>query len=65
MISEQQKQTICWECRKCTGGKGCPWADEFKPVKGWKAIRTVVKMFNRKNTDSYIVVKCPLFERGR
>lgn len=32
MISEQQKQTICWDCRKATGGKGCNWAEKFEPV---------------------------------
>lgn len=64
MMSEQQKQTICWDCRKATGGKGCVWADKFEPINGWKAIKTSVKLFNKRITDSYIVQKCPLFEKG-
>lgn len=28
---------LCWSCTKACGGSDCPWANELKPVKGWKA----------------------------
>lgn len=71
--STMRKDTLCWECRKATAGEDCPWANEFKPVKGWKATPTIVKVTSHTDKraaqlqDSFIVHKCPLFasdERG-
>lgn len=56
--------TLCWDCKKATGGADCPWANEFKPVEGWDATPTKMKMNGTRSVDSYDVHKCPLFERG-
>ena len=59
--------TLCWNCKRATGF--CSWSEDFTPVEGWKAIPTKVKVANSKGrnktfTDSYLVIECPLFERG-
>ena len=59
-----RKETLCWECKKATGGEDCPWANEFKPVEGWTAIPTLVKVQVGQKEQSYIVSKCPLFVEG-
>lgn len=56
------QHTLCWDCANATNGNACPWVESFDPVPGWWARPTVVKFF-RENTDSYQVVKCPLFVR--
>jgi hypothetical protein len=59
--------TLCWDCAKCIGG--CSWSKEFKPVDGWDAVPTIVKIapggHNRKPriTNSFKVLSCPEFER--
>lgn len=35
------------------------------PVSGWKAKKVKYKMSNGEYTDSYIVKKCPNYERER
>lgn len=53
-IRKIDKDTLCWDCKKFSGG--CSWTrpDEVKPVKGW----------NAKLTDrGYIVKQCPEFVR--
>ena len=55
------KDTICWNCKKATGG--CSWSDKLIPVDGWEAIPTRVKMVLDKVVDSYKVIGCPLFEQ--
>ncbi len=64
-------QTKCWECEWAAGkDHKCPWANEFKPVPGWKAEQTQVLVANGNYTgdgkpqyvDSFIVKECPLFE---
>lgn len=55
------KPTLCWDCAKATGG--CSWCDEFKPVKGWTAKKTEIKVQSGNNLKSYVVIDCPLFER--
>ena len=59
--------TLCWSCKRATGS--CSWSEDFTPVEGWEAIPTKVKVAKSKGrnktfTDSYLVRKCPLFERG-
>lgn len=59
----KKKETLCWECGRATGGKGCPWADRLEPVEGWTV--TQEKTTAYWNSDfSYIVHKCPLFIEG-
>lgn len=56
--TRKPKNTICWECRKATGG--CSWS-EYKvnrPVAGWAVMPT-----NINGIESYIVLECPEFER--
>lgn len=54
------KDTLCWKCNK-TCGK-CSWTKNFKPVKGWTAVKT--KFFNGNTYEqSYLVTKCPEFEK--
>ena len=64
------KHTLCWDCEKATGGSDCPWANEFKPVPGWKATPTMVMVTTQtlkraeKLSSSFLVHDCPLFKRG-
>lgn len=51
--------TLCWQCRKATGG--CTWADELKPVEDWEAEATVIKG-DGYTENSYHVKSCPEFE---
>lgn len=60
-VDHLQNQTLCWDCRKACGG--CPWADEFRPVRGWDAEETILRLGNGTETQSYRVSKCPLFVR--
>lgn len=53
--------TLCWDCANATSPK-CPWADRGEPVPGWDAKPTKIK-FSGEKTDSYLVIKCPLFRR--
>lgn len=52
--------SICWKCKKATGGYDCSWANEFLPVQGWDAEKTELKNYNG-IIESYEVFKCPLF----
>lgn len=42
-------ETLCSTCGKACNS-GCAWSDEFDPVPGWKAVRTL---------NSYYVLDCP------
>lgn len=55
------KPTLCWDCAKAVGY--CDWSEEFKPVKGWTAEKTEIKVQSGANIKSYVVTACPLFER--
>ena len=50
--------TLCWDCKNSTTN-GCEWAKSFTPVDGWKAIPSVAG-----ESDSYLVLECPKFEKG-
>ena len=64
--------TLCWDCVKAGDGNlsECPWVREFKPVDGWTAVATKVKVTDGKPAfgyktqmrDSYYVSECPMFE---
>ena len=60
----KMKDTLCWECKRATGGSFRPWANWFIPVEGWKATPTRLKMGNNRTITSYDVHECPIFERG-
>lgn len=62
--NKNTKDTLCWDCKKATGGSDCPWANKFKPVEGWTATPTIVKVAGIREENSFIVHKCPLFEEG-
>ncbi len=53
--------TLCWDCAKAIGG--CSWADEFKPVKGWKAIVHGRNIDGELDQTGYKVLRCPEFKR--
>ena len=55
------KKTICWECNNACGG--CCWSRCFEPVPDWEATPTKVYQAEGHYEDSYIVHKCPNFER--
>lgn len=61
--------SLCWKCVKAQGGFNCPWVDE-KPsgsvtIEGWKAEpKVITKCNNMGQFTTYIVKKCPLFEKG-
>ena len=74
----KERDTICWNCKHCTGATSpnplykqeptapkfftCPWATEGKPVPGWTAEKTDLKVSPEVTTESYLVEACPYFE---
>ena len=67
-----ETDTICWTCKKSAADRdnacswaGCSYEGEllFKPVEGWNAIQTDLNLCTKKG-KSYIVISCPLYERG-
>lgn len=50
------KYQPCWTCKNCYDG--CSWSREFKPVDGWKAIKTYIQD-NDNYADSYKIIYCP------
>lgn len=62
-MTKYTKTTICWDCKKALGK--CSWSNgTARPVEGWTAIPTKIRVQKGQNNDSYIVLECPLFERG-
>jgi len=51
--------TLCWLCKHCTGGRGCPCCKtmEGKPVEGWKAEDSKLHP-----GEAWCVKECPLFD---
>lgn len=59
-----KQHSLCWDCAHATNPKGvCPWSREFIPVPGWQA-KEVYYRGNATGYTTYIVEKCPLFERN-
>ena len=54
------KETLCWSCKNACGG--CSWSRNLVPVEGWNTIPVKIKGIK---TQSYKVISCPKFERGR
>lgn len=46
------------------GARGCPWSRAGKPVEGWQALRRDlrVRTGSEERTESYLVLRCPLFQ---
>lgn len=71
------KETICWTCKFCTGTTLpnpnyknnnnenkfflCPWVTQYKPVPGWSAAETKLKVAPKQTIDSYLVHECPYY----
>ena len=71
------KETICWTCKFCTrvtlpnpNYKNnnnenkffiCPWVTQYKPVPGWSATETKLKVAPKQTIDSYLVHECPYY----
>lgn len=55
-------KTLCVRCDKCDGR--CSWSAKpsFKPVEGWTAVETKVRIRTGLYLDSYIVLACPEYE---
>ena len=53
------KYSLCWDCKRATGG--CPWSDKLKPIKGWKAI--AIGKTTSRPYSTYLVEECPGFVR--
>lgn len=58
----------CWTCKKACGG--CSWSKcgkngrpQFKPVKGWKAIKTKKRDNGKTVMESYKILFCPEYEK--
>lgn len=62
--------SICWDCihsvPNTEGTHGCSWSRSFEPVKGWKAkskTNISAKSLKLRHHKTYIVLKCPQFEK--
>lgn len=64
-IKRRQEGTLCWRCKNAVPGNGygCEWSVRKKPVEGWTARETKLKIYGNTYTKSYHVVKCPKFEK--
>ena len=58
---KNQKDSLCWECRKAVGG--CSWSREGRKVKRARVEKKTVKYGNRLLCLS-IVARCPEFVKG-
>jgi len=61
-----KKATLCWRCKKASGGYDCEWArkENYEPVPGWKAKQTTVLIEQSRTVDSFLVLRCPKFKEG-
>lgn len=57
------RPTLCWDCTNSIRPEICPWAREFIPVDGWEAEETECMDTTDRPYSSFLVKKCPLFER--
>lgn len=59
----------CWACIHAVPGRtsGCEWSEHFKPVEGWTAKKTQLKTgaTTREYTESYQIIDCPKFKKGK
>lgn len=54
------RDSLCWHCQK-SGRSECSWDREFKPVPGWKATPSKMRLVTGVYTDTYQVYSCPEF----
>ncbi len=55
------KETLCWSCANACGG--CEWSQKkAKPVPGWTAEKTKIRLDKGKTSESYLVIKCPKYK---
>ena len=62
-MSDGRRHALCWDCAKACGG--CSWSNhwEHRPVPGWVAEETRVRMNNDTYEPTFLVIACPEFER--
>lgn len=55
--------TLCWSCAKACGG--CSWSKDFKPIDGWDAIPTKIRIPDddggARYVDSFKITACPQY----
>lgn len=64
----KKDDTLCWKCKHSVpskdGSRGCEWSRSRQPVEGWEAKETSLKIMQEVRIKSYVVRKCPKFEKG-
>ena len=64
MEDKFHKTQLCWTCARACGG--CSWSAEFKPVRGWKAKKTILYndrgAYNSHTVKSYNIKECPMYK---
>ncbi len=59
----KDKATLCWRCENATNS-GCLWSRHLRPVAGWTARYSPLKISGGRIVDSFTVVDCPEFVEG-
>ena len=55
------EQNLCWSCKNVTTS-GCEWSADYKPVKGWEAIKGEKPNYYSGEMDiGWYVIDCPKF----
>lgn len=63
---ENAKKRQCHICNECaTSTDECSWKAELIPVPGWNAEPLKFKLASGKKVDTYKVLECPKFKKGR
>ena len=63
---ENAKKRQCHICNECaTSTEECSWKAELIPVPGWNAEPLKFKLASGKKVDTYKVLECPKFKKGR
>jgi len=67
--NKAQTPTLCWSCQHAHAF-GCSWHRSFKPVHGWEAEETLLRLGRTAGGEeilskSYCVRTCPEFVKGR
>lgn len=60
---KDRKDTLCWDCANACGN--CSWSRSFTPVKGWTANPTKIVDTHGRVTDSFHIIQCPEYKKGR
>lgn len=63
-----KSETLCFSCVHAvpveSKGTGCPWSRDFRPVKGWDAEPTTLRLSAKAQDGSFFVRACPKFREG-